>query len=192
MKQLPQKQILNDTITGADLHDGIGVFDETKNYTSGYIQFWQFKLYKTKIAVAGGTEGDLSNAPDVSANWDLFKDRSFQFSVARNSSNVNSSQDLRRQNGTTTNNSPYIIAFPCELTAISAGSRQGTNETWTAEIYKNGSSVASLAISNTDKAYSDSYSGINFVAGDEIRMRFTLGSSGAVAYPGITAWFKEI
>jgi len=124
--------------------------------------------------------------------WIPIRDKiTFQLSVARNGT-ISSDQDLRRQNGTSTSNTPYILAFDCVLVAMAANTtRSGNNETWSAELFKNNTLEASLNIINNTKAYSMSYTN-TFVAGDEIRFRANLGTSGDLIRPGITAWFREV
>jgi len=123
--------------------------------------------------------------------WLPLGKKSFEFSVARNG-NVTSTQDLRRQNGTPTSDTPYIIPFACKLIAMSANTnRTGNNETWTFDLWKNNVSEATLSISNALKSYSTSYTN-TFIAGDEIRFRAIIGTSGTLVKPGGTAWFLEI
>ena len=38
--QITNRQILNKSLTGADLNDAIGLFDETKQYNPGEIREW--------------------------------------------------------------------------------------------------------------------------------------------------------
>jgi len=124
--------------------------------------------------------------------WVAIRDKiTFQLSVARNGT-ISSNQDLRRQNGTSTSSTPYIIPFDCTLLAIAANTnRNGANETWTADILKNNTSEATLAINNSTKAYANGYTN-TFAAGDEIRFRALIGTSGDLTRPGITAWFREL
>ncbi len=69
--QFNNKRIKIDTITGASLNDELGIFDETNNYSKNRRCFWNSKFYISNTAITGGDRGDLSNAPDVSTNWNL-------------------------------------------------------------------------------------------------------------------------
>jgi len=63
------KQIFEDTLTGADLVDSIGIYDETDNYSTGTVRLWKAIRYTAIVPITGGVEGDLSNAPDGSLRW---------------------------------------------------------------------------------------------------------------------------
>jgi len=291
-------QVFDDTILGSDINDNIGVYDETDNYSAWDYAFWAGELYRCNTNITGGNERDLSNAPDISSNWNAveryiyqssdypatedwifhymelklnsnvtitlpptsesiklpngmprffhsfigsspytatvdlngwtldgktdnviihgggyleivhtagglktirqrnteraFKQRTFEWSVARNG-NVTSDQDLRRQNGTSTSSTPYIIPFKCKLTAMSASTnRTGSNETWDFELWKNNTLEASLSIVNALKGQEDNLDSHTFVAGDEIRFRANVLSSGTLVRPGGSAFFEEI
>lgn len=67
-------QIRNDALTGADLTDTIGVYDETNEYNIPFTSvLWKGKKYYLKpgvnIVADDTREGNLSNAPDVSSDW---------------------------------------------------------------------------------------------------------------------------
>jgi len=116
--------------------------------------------------------------------------RTFQLSVARNWT-ITSDQDLRRQNGTPTSSSPYIIPFACKLVSMSAGTRASNgNVSWNLQLLKNNVVEATLAISNATKAHADTYSN-TFTAWDEIRFRAD-NTWDTLRYPGATARFLEI
>lgn len=67
-------RIADDTITGADINDSIGIYDETDNYSIGDVVFWKAEKYEAKSLITGGTAGDFSNAPDVSSDWEIVED----------------------------------------------------------------------------------------------------------------------
>ena len=62
-------QISDDTLTGADLYDGLGFYDETNDYTVGSTVLWSGSTYRCDTAVSGTIGGDLSHAPDISPSW---------------------------------------------------------------------------------------------------------------------------
>jgi len=121
-----------------------------------------------------------------------FKQRTFNLPVARNSTNVGSNQDLRRQNGTSTNSAPYIVPFKCKLTAMVGGTdRNAGNETWDLILYKNNAAEYTLAITNKIKETADNLDAHTFAAGDEIRIR-AMNMASSLRYPHGNAFFEEI
>ena len=69
--EIKGRQVSDDTLTGADLNDGLGVYDETDSYEINDIVFWNARNYKCTSPVTAGTSGDLSNAPDIAvSNWE--------------------------------------------------------------------------------------------------------------------------
>jgi len=68
--QINRNQLKNQNLTGASLVDGIGIYSEMNSYSVGDTVFWQGTEYKCVSAVTATTEGDLSNAPDVSSDWE--------------------------------------------------------------------------------------------------------------------------
>ncbi len=69
--QLSNTQILEGSLTGADLNEGIGIYDETSDYFIDDHVLWQTSKYTCINNVMGGMSGDLSNAPDISTDWVL-------------------------------------------------------------------------------------------------------------------------
>jgi len=67
---LRQGQLQEDTLTGASLNDSVGLYDETDTYIVGDQVYWNHYVWECVTAVGtGAEEGDLTNAPDVSASW---------------------------------------------------------------------------------------------------------------------------
>ncbi len=65
-----QTQVLVDTLTGADINDAIGIWDETDAYSVDDVVWWDGYLYRCIIATAAGAEGVLTAAPPlVVASW---------------------------------------------------------------------------------------------------------------------------
>ena len=177
------------TIGWADIITQIEIYDETSNYISWKIIKRRLGCYQSNTAIIWWLEGNYNNSPDLSWDWDEVFYRTFSLSVARNGS-VTSDQDLRRQNGTPTNQSPYIIPFPCKLVSISAGSNPASwNVTWNAQLLKNWTVEATLAIVANTKSLLDTYSNA-FIAGDEIRFRVD-HTGETINRPWITARFLE-
>ena len=65
--QLSNTQILEGSLTGADLTEGIGIYDETTDYIISDVVLWQTTRYNCNVTGTAG--GDLSNAPDISLDW---------------------------------------------------------------------------------------------------------------------------
>jgi hypothetical protein len=70
--QITNRQILNKSLTGADLNDSIGLFDETKQYNPGDIVEWNKTRYICVNQTTPTEGGDLTYAPDVSPDWELY------------------------------------------------------------------------------------------------------------------------
>jgi len=72
--QLNKKLLKNRDLTGASFIKELGFYDETSNYSQGEIRQWNGQVYIANKNITSSTlEGDLSNAPDVSPDWDLLK-----------------------------------------------------------------------------------------------------------------------
>ncbi len=72
--QVNNVQIKNHSLTGADIVEGVGIFDETISYLVGEKVIWKSTLYKCIIPTTGKTEGDLSSTPDKDIqHWDEIK-----------------------------------------------------------------------------------------------------------------------
>jgi len=56
-------------LTGASIDSNFKFYDETKDYVVDDKVFWQLKTYKAINLITGTTEGDLTSAPDSSADW---------------------------------------------------------------------------------------------------------------------------
>lgn len=69
--QLSNTQILEGSLTGADLVRQIGIYDETQDYIIDDIVLWETTRYKCINNVTGGAGGDLSNSPNISSDWIL-------------------------------------------------------------------------------------------------------------------------
>jgi len=69
--QITNRQILDKSLTGADLNDGLRFYDETHPYNVGDIVDWQGTRYICVNPTAPTEGGDLSNAPDISSDWKL-------------------------------------------------------------------------------------------------------------------------
>jgi len=68
--QLNNTQILEGSLTGADLTKKIGIYDESSDYTINDYVLWLTTKYKCTSDVLGGEGGDLSNSPDINTgSW---------------------------------------------------------------------------------------------------------------------------
>jgi hypothetical protein len=70
LTQLNGTQIRDSGITGADLVDEIGVYNETNDYYVGDVVFWDKTTYKCISNVIGVESGDISYSPTVSMDWE--------------------------------------------------------------------------------------------------------------------------
>jgi hypothetical protein len=85
--------------------------------------------------------------------------------------------------------SPFVIPVACNLVRITARDDDSVaGDSWTAEIYKNGSSASTLAVT-ADQAVSGALS-VSFAAGDRVAMYFTHTGS-TIRNPSINAFFRE-
>lgn len=84
------------------------------------------------------------------------------------------------------NNSPFIIAEPCQLIAVSVSS--SSNSTGTITIYKNGSSVQTISLSASKKNRVNGLL-INFTDLDEISAQVT---SGSISRPTLFMFIRTL
>jgi hypothetical protein len=107
---------------------------------------------------------------------------SFNFGASSNNANV-TDRFIEREGSTRTNQSPFVVWYDCTLDAISLSSNAAG--TWTAHIYKNGTSVATLASGGNQ--YASTFGlGVSFTAGDRVSM-YVEGTS--IDRPSIDALF---
>jgi hypothetical protein len=92
---------------------------------------------------------------------------------------------LDRHDGAPTNQSPYVAFFACTLTNLTLASNAAS--TWTAEVYVNGVSAATLVSGGAQYAQSGTLS-IAIAAGD--RISFYVNGT-AVNKPSVDALFEE-
>jgi len=71
MAQFGKEQIENKSLTGASFNANLSFYDEMVNYSIGEIVYWNLNTYTANTNIIGGAEGDLTNAPNLSVNWDL-------------------------------------------------------------------------------------------------------------------------
>jgi len=71
--EIRNSRLLNNTITGSSIHRGYGFYDETENVGSGQTRFYRHSFYETNTAITGVLRDDMSNAPDISTDWDEVK-----------------------------------------------------------------------------------------------------------------------
>lgn len=91
---------------------------------------------------------------------------SWHFGASSDNSNV-TNRFIEREGSTRTNQSPFVVWYDCTLEAISLSSNAAS--TWTAEVYKNGVSVATLASGGNQYAQSTGVN-VSFTAGDRVSM----------------------
>ena len=67
--QVPARNILDHTLTGASFNPLLNYYDETYNYLIGDKVFWNNKLWQAIAAITSTIEGDLNNNPELSGDW---------------------------------------------------------------------------------------------------------------------------
>jgi hypothetical protein len=110
----------------------------------------------------------------------------FSWHLGASSNNANvTNRFIEREGSTRTNQSPYVLWYACTLEAISLSSNAAA--TWTAEIYKNGTSVATLASGGARYAQTTGVN-VSFAAGDKVSMYVT---GTGINRPSIDALFSR-
>ena len=71
MAQINNQQILDNTITGGSIAPEMGFYSETENYAVDDVVSWHHHEWKVVTAVTGTNKGNLLQAPDLSANWEI-------------------------------------------------------------------------------------------------------------------------
>lgn len=114
-----------------------------------------------------------------------------QFFAGRNQNGINLSQDLKRDDGISTNDVPFEIPFNAnlELVTMQADVNPGT---WCASILQNGVSSGPLTFSTTMLSEVHTVSPtIAFAAGDKVRVRF-LYQGASIDKPAVILYFSEV
>lgn len=82
MTQIKSSQILNNNLTGASLHNDLGLYDETNNYVVSDVVSWQNKKYEALNGITGTIEGDLTQSPNLTGiDWKELVDDTSLYSV---------------------------------------------------------------------------------------------------------------
>jgi len=68
--QVQKEDIKNNELTGASFVSGMKIYNETANYSINDETQWAGTIWRALVAITGGAEGDLTNAPDVSSDWE--------------------------------------------------------------------------------------------------------------------------
>lgn len=84
MGRIDGKQLKNNDLTGSNLNRGIGIYDETESLIAGQKRFWNGQTYQTNTSITGVERDDLSNAPDISTDWDSLESLGLGFFSAYN------------------------------------------------------------------------------------------------------------
>jgi len=69
--QLKYSNLADHTLTGASFVPEMNFYDETASYVAGDRVVWKGSIYEAKNDVTGTVEGDLSNTPDTSVDWEI-------------------------------------------------------------------------------------------------------------------------
>jgi len=75
--QIKASNILDHTLTGASFSPEMAIYDETKNYSTGVQVWWQGYMWKSNTLITGMDEGDLSQSPDISSDWNVVRGIAF-------------------------------------------------------------------------------------------------------------------
>jgi len=89
--------------------------------------------------------------------------------------------------GVASNDAPFIVPFNCNIKAIMATTVGA--ETWTARLYRNGSTFRDMSVSNVDN-YRQTITR-QLTAGDKISFEAVIGSSGDLESPAISIILEE-
>jgi len=141
MPQIQRHQLENNTLTGASFDRGLKFYDETETLTVGETRLWNGTEYIVTSAVTGGIEGDLSNSPDLSSDWDEVKaavysarpSTSQTFTNARVTVNLDTERrpntEFTLSSGEITFNkdNEYIVSVTSSIKTNSGTSRSGSN-----------------------------------------------------------------
>jgi len=86
--QVKSQNILDHSLTGASFRSEFNYYDETRNYSSGDTVNWQGDVYEAVNDITPRAEGDLSEAPDVSSNWQKIVDLNNRLIISKDSTNL--------------------------------------------------------------------------------------------------------
>lgn len=135
----------------------------------------------TWVAIATPTD-----VQDALEKLDAEIDGRFSWHLGASSNNANvTNRFIEREGNTRTNQSPYVLWYACTLKALSLSANAAA--TWTAAIYKNGASVATLSSGGATSAFNDALN-VSFAAGDKVSMYVT-GTN--INRPSIDALFSR-
>lgn len=145
------------------------------------------------LNVAGQTDYELKVTDDDDIPNKRYADRrQWDWSVARNAANQGN-QFLRRQNGTPTNLTPYIVPVDATIDMVSAGHQptDPTNPDWDFRVLVNGVVQVTLFIDGSVSSSSiDASVSFDVSAGDEITMDMA-NQTAVVDYPAGSVHFTE-
>lgn len=135
----------------------------------------------TWVAIATPTD-----VQDALEKLDAEIDGRFSWHLGASSNNAAvTNRFIEREGNTRTNQSPYVLWYACTLKALSLSANAAA--TWTAEIYKNGVSVATLSSGGAASAFNGALN-VSFAAGDKVSMYVT-GTN--INRPSIDALFSR-
>jgi hypothetical protein len=117
--QVTETQIADGVLTGASFDSDLMFYDETQNYTTNDIVVWQGDRYQANTAITGSTEGDLTNAPDQSGDWEKLK--SVVYSCYASSQQTFNNVPVTLSLDTERVSNPAITLSSNEITFNSAG-----------------------------------------------------------------------
>lgn len=117
--QIDNRLIKDRNITGASINPELGFYDETMNYLSGDSVIWRNQKYICNVNIIGAEEGNLSNNPELSSDWDLQPNVSYSV-FPSTSTNVDVTPTVVNFD-TERESSPYCSLAGSEITILSSG-----------------------------------------------------------------------
>ena len=117
--QVTEQNIKDRVLTGASFNPDMIFYDETKNYNINDVVFWKGSLYTANVSITGTTEGDLTNSPDASTDWD--KNTAVSFSCYPGSQQTFNNTPVTLNFDTTRATDPALSLSSGEVTFNSTG-----------------------------------------------------------------------
>jgi hypothetical protein len=167
-----------------ELRDGLLEQDATEvPYTVTTPADWN--VVPTEV---GGALDELADRVEDLENAASPAKKTYTYSAGEDG-NLNGDRDLQRTGDQRTSVTPFIVPIAGTIWGITIASKQGVSATFSIQIWKNGASVHTEAISAADKKVNAALA-LAVVAGDEIRVRY-IQTAGATRDIGVEVYGVE-